>query len=183
MNERTNTRLYKNMNLSHFILERVDVSVVRARGVERHILRERTSSHIYFQKPGGANACTPWSSSETPLVCYASLARLWFSALSLNLTAWFSSRDLLPVTHLLYPSALITLLFTNHNVTACHGVTRNEPKIHVICYITFICMLFFKMSTYRHFLHVSRHLPSTPYTKQNNNKNKKTPTWTIAKII
>ena len=30
------------------------------RWVERHILRERTSSsHIFFQKPGGANACTP----------------------------------------------------------------------------------------------------------------------------
>ena len=35
-------------------------------------------------------------------------ARLWFSALSLNLTAWFSSRDLLPVTHLLYPTALMS---------------------------------------------------------------------------
>ena len=30
------------------------------------------------------------------------------------------------------------VLFTNQNVTACqaHGVTRNEPKIHGICYIT-----------------------------------------------
>ena len=44
-----------------------------------------------------------------------------FSALYLNLTAWFSSRDLLPVTHLLYPSALITPLFTNQNVTACQS--------------------------------------------------------------
>ena len=49
-----------------------------------------------------------------------------------------------------------------------HGVTRNEPKIHVICYITYLSMLFFKMSAYRHFLPVSLHLPSTPYTKQKN---------------
>ena len=33
-----------------------------------------------------------------------------------------------------------TVLFTKQNVTACqvHGVTRNEPKIHAICYITYI---------------------------------------------
>ena len=28
-------------------------------GLERHILRERTSSHIFFQEPVGANACIP----------------------------------------------------------------------------------------------------------------------------
>ena len=74
------------------------------------------------------------------LIGCVSLARLRFSALCLNLTAWFSSRGLLPVTHLLYPSALIALLFTNQNVTAWQStrVTRKEPKIHVICYITFV---------------------------------------------
>ena len=32
------------------------------------------------------------------------------------------------------------VLFTNQNVTACqaHGVTRNEPKIHGICYIAHV---------------------------------------------
>ena len=38
------------------------------------------------------------------------------------------------------------VLFTNQNVTACqaHGVTRNEPKFHGLCYITeaFKCHLF-----------------------------------------
>ena len=31
-----------------------------------------------------------------------------------------------------------SVLFTNHNLTACQstGITRNEPKIHGICYIT-----------------------------------------------
>ena len=55
MNE--GTHLIK-IYLSHFILERVDVSVVCERWVERHILREyRTSSYFFFQEPGGANAC------------------------------------------------------------------------------------------------------------------------------
>ena len=56
MNERTH--FFIKIYLSHFILERVDVSVVSERWVERKILRERTSSHIFFQEPGGANACT-----------------------------------------------------------------------------------------------------------------------------
>ena len=47
------------MYVSDFILERVNVSVVRERWVERHILRVRTSSsHIFFEEPGGANAFT-----------------------------------------------------------------------------------------------------------------------------
>ena len=71
-NEWTNTLLYKNIYLSHLILERVDVSVVCERWVERHILRERTSSsHIFFQEPWGANACTPWQACQR---------RLWSAA-------------------------------------------------------------------------------------------------------
>ena len=81
------------------------------------------------------------SSSETPLIGCVSHARLWFSALCLNLTAWFSSRGLLPVTHLLYSTVLIVLsypclLITAWQLVKAHGVTRNEPKIHAICYIT-----------------------------------------------
>ena len=52
MNERTH--FFIKIYLSHFILERVDVSVVCERWVERHILRERTSSsHIFFREPVG----------------------------------------------------------------------------------------------------------------------------------
>ena len=138
MNERTH--FFIKIYLSHFIIERVDVSVVCEKWVERHILRERiSSSHIFFQEPGGANACIPLaSSSETALIDCVSLARLRFSALRLNLTAWFSSRGFLPVTHQLYPSALIVLsclLITMWQLVIAHGVTRNKPKIHVICYI------------------------------------------------
>ena len=70
------------------------------------------------------------SSSETPLICCESHIRLRFSALCLNLTARFSSCDLLPVTHLLYPSAL----FTNHNVTACQSTRGHQERTeNVIC--------------------------------------------------
>ena len=53
MNKRTH--FFIKIYLSHFILERVDVSVVCERWVERHIFKERTSSHIFFREPGGAN--------------------------------------------------------------------------------------------------------------------------------
>ena len=64
---------------------------------------------------------------------------LWFSALCPNLTAWFSLRVLLPVTHLLYLSALIMLpclLVTMWQHVIAHRVTLNELKIHGIFYIT-----------------------------------------------
>ena len=57
MNERTH--LFTKIYLSHFILERDDVSVVCDRWVERHMLRERpSSSYIFFQEPRVANAYT-----------------------------------------------------------------------------------------------------------------------------
>ena len=46
------------------------------------------------------------SSSETPLIGCVSQVRLRFSAPRLKQTAWFSSRDPLPVTHLFDLSAL-----------------------------------------------------------------------------
>ena len=64
MNERTH--FFIKIYLSRFILERVDVSVVRERWVERHILRERTSSHIFFQEPRGANVCTLLQARQRP---------------------------------------------------------------------------------------------------------------------
>ena len=62
------------------------------------------------------------------LIRDVSLARVRFSALCLNLTTWFSSRGLLPVTYLLYPSALIALLFTNENVTACQNTRSHKER-------------------------------------------------------
>ena len=79
------------------------------------------------------------SSSETHLIGCVTHARLRFSALCPNLTAWFSSHGLLPVTHLLYPSALTWchILVYSWQLVKANRVSRNEPKIHVICYITY----------------------------------------------
>ena len=99
------THFFIKIYLSHFILERVDVSVVCEKWVERHVLRERTSSHIFFQKSEGVYACTPLQSRQRRLSS-AACPSLDCDSLPLsNLTAWFSSRGLLPVTHLLYPTA------------------------------------------------------------------------------
>ena len=103
--------------------------------MERHILREKISSfHIFFRKLGGANACTPLKTHQRRL-CSAACPSLDCP----NLTAWFSSRGLLPVTHLFDLSALIVLsclLITTWQLVKAHGVIRNEPQIHGICYIT-----------------------------------------------
>ena len=142
MNERTH--FFIKIYLSHFIFERVDVSVVCERWVERHILRERTSSsHIYFREPGDANPGNHLqavsSDDLTPLTGCLSRDQLRFSVLCLYLTAWFLSGGLLPVTHLFDLSALIVLsclLITTWQLVKAHGVTWNKPKIQCICYIT-----------------------------------------------
>ena len=74
--------------------------------------------HTFFQEPGGANACTSLQARQRRLDrLRVPRSTAILSTLRPNVIAWFSSRDLLPVTHLLYPSAL----FTNHNVTACQS--------------------------------------------------------------
>ena len=76
------------------------------------------------------------SLSETPLIGCVSLARLRFSALCLVLTAWFPPRGLLLVTHLSALIVMSCLLIKMWHLAKAPGVTRNKPKIHVICYIT-----------------------------------------------
>ena len=134
MNERTH--FFIKIYLSLFILERVDVSVVCERWVERHILRERTSSsHIFFQEPGGANACTLLQARQKQpdrLLVPRSAAILCTLSKSARVV-------LITVTHLFDLSALIVLsilLITSWQLVKAHRVTRNEPKIHCICYIT-----------------------------------------------
>ena len=120
MNERT--QFFIKIYLSLFILERVDVSVVCERWVERHILRERnSSSYMFFREPGVLTLAPPCKLVRDDLIGCVSDTRLRFSALCLKLTVWFLSRDLLPVTLLLYPRAPITLLFSKQNMTACQS--------------------------------------------------------------
>ena len=141
MNERTH--FFIKIYLSHFILERVDVSVVCERWVERHILRERTSSHIFFKGTGGANAYIP-SQAHQRRLCSAASPSLNYDSLPLSkservvLITWSPSgytpvRPECPDT----PSSSC-LLIKMWQLTKAHGVTRNEPKIHGICYLTFL---------------------------------------------
>ena len=64
----------------------------------------------------------------------------WFSDLCLNLTVWFSYQVVSFRLHTRWnwlPDLLSSpcLLITTWQLVKAHGVTRNEPKIHVICYI------------------------------------------------
>ena len=106
----------------------------------RDISRQRTSSHIFFREPGITNLCTRLQ-AEAPLIGCMSLARLPILRLCLNLTAWFSSRGLLPVTHLWYLSALIPLLFTNENVTACQSTRGHQERTENPCQMLYNTLL------------------------------------------
>ena len=128
MNER-NTLLYKNLSLSHFILERGTKFVVSLRDIyaDRGLL---LSSYIL----PGARGCQRLHPLASPIVRDNTNAsdrlRIPGSTLDsdwtdcLNLAAWFSYHV---VSFQLYacssglPRRTACLLFTNHNVTACQS--------------------------------------------------------------
>ena len=93
MNKRTH--IFIKIYLSHFILERVGVSAV-VRDGWRDIYSKRG---LLFPISSSRNQGLP-----TP--ARLRVPRSTVLCLCLNLTAWFSSRGLLPVTHLFYPSVL-----------------------------------------------------------------------------
>ena len=109
-NERTNTLLYKK-KISHTLFSKGLTFLWCVRDGWRDIYsKRRLLLPIYSSGGHGCQRLPPASSSsETPLIGCVSLARLRFSALCLNLTAWFSSRGLLTVTHLFDLSARIVL--------------------------------------------------------------------------
>ena len=138
------TLLYKNLSLVLFSKGAHSLLLVWDIDGETYTQREDFFlPHILFLWPVGANPCTPLQAvsperPETPLIGCVSLARLSILC-TLNLISWLS-RGLRPLTHLLdlptppllSPSSLIP----KWQLVKAHGVTRNEPKIHVICYIT-----------------------------------------------
>ena len=135
MNER-NTSLQK--YLSFYSLK--GPQLVVSWEVDGEIYLQRGDFFSYLLP--GASGCQRLhylaSSSEMSLVGCVSLVRL-FLCLCPNLTAWFSSRCLRPVTHLFNLSSLIVLsclLITTWPLVKVRRVTWNEPKIHGICYIT-----------------------------------------------
>ena len=103
--------------------------MVCERWVERHILRERTSSSISSSRSQAVPTLAPPCKLVRDVSDRLRVPRSRvFSALCLNLTTWFLSRGLLPVTHLWYPSALIALLFTYHNVTAFQSTQSHHKR-------------------------------------------------------
>ena len=109
--------------------------------MEPRILRERTSSHIFFQEPGGANACTPLQARQrwpdrlgvprsTAILCTQSKT----DRMVLITCSPSGYTPVVPESPdvLSYPCLLITAW----QLVKAHGVTRNKPKIHVLCYIT-----------------------------------------------
>ena len=122
-------------NISHFILERA-YCCCQLRDRWRDICSER-GLLLPISSSGGQWVPTlapPCKLVRDDLIGRVSHARLRFSALVL--IPW-SPSGYTPVVPdcpdvLLYPC----LLITTWRLVKAHGVTRNEPKIHVICYIT-----------------------------------------------
>ena len=138
MNERTHS--FIKIHLSLFILERVEVSVVCERWVERQYTQREDFFFPYLLlEPGGANACTPLQARLRRFFSAACpFAWLRFSALCPNLVliSWSPSgyTSVWPEC----PDALSSscLQIKMWQLTKAHGVTRDELKIHVIGYIT-----------------------------------------------
>ena len=139
-NERTH--FFIKIYLSHFILERLDVSVVCERWVERHILKEEDVFFPYLL-PGakGANACTPCKlvrdASDRLRVPRSTVILCTLSVCDCRVLITWSPSGYTPVRRK-WPDApsSSSLLIKMWQLTKALGVTRNEPKIHVICYIT-----------------------------------------------
>ena len=108
---------------------------------EKYTQREDFFFPYLFREPGGANACTPLQAHQR---------RLWSaSSPTLDSDSQNSKSDCMVITwsHSGYTpvgpdchDALSSscLLITTWQPVKAHGVTRNEPKIHVICYITVV---------------------------------------------
>ena len=97
---------------------------------------------FFFQEPGGANACTPLASRDTSdrLRVHRSTAILCSLSKTDRVVLITSSPSGYTPLRPECPDAPLSscLLIKMWQRTKAHGVTRNEPKIHVICYIT-IC--------------------------------------------
>ena len=139
-----NTFLYKNISLI-FFSKRAD-SLLLVWEIDGETYTQRRDfflSHIFFREPGGANVCNPLVSHVIREVRDAS-DQLRVPGLTpnslfcLNMTTWLS-RGLLPVGPVCSDALSSPCLqITTWQLDKAHGITRNELKIHVICYITHI---------------------------------------------
>ena len=123
MNEPTNTFLYKNISLTLYSRKGWCFCGVWEMGGETYTQRGLLLPISSSRSQGVPTLAPLASSSEMPLIDCVSLAQLWFSALCPNLTTWFSSRGLLPVTHLFDLSDL-----TCRNLPVYYSKCDSLPK-------------------------------------------------------
>ena len=134
--------------LSLFIRESVNVSVLCERWVERHILRERASSHIFFREPWECQRLDPLSSWDTSDRLHVSHSTVILCTLSKSdrvvLITW-SPCGYTPVVPDC-PDRAVIFSITNQNVTACQSTRghyeRTENPFHML-YNTDITMSIF----------------------------------------
>ena len=141
--EQRGTCIYKNISLILFSKEAHSLLFVWE--IDRETYTQR--GPFFFREPRSADSSTRLQAvssemSETPLIGRLSLARL-----SILCTLSKSDRVVITWSPSGYtpigpdrPGALpsLCLLITTWQLDKALGVTRNEPKIHVICYITYI---------------------------------------------
>ena len=129
------------MYLCHFILERGTQFVVSLKDRWRDIYSQRGLFLAPYLLPGSRGATLQAVSSETtltPLIGCVSLARLSILT-GLTVSIWLRGSHITwSPSHYTsarpaYPDALPSpcLLITTWQLDKAHGVTRNEPKIHV----------------------------------------------------
>ena len=124
------TLLYKNISLSFYSWKGNTVCCKFEREMERHILREGTSScPLSFSGPGGANACR--NASDRLRVPRSRFRLDW-----LNLTVWSSYHLVSFQLHTCstgLPWRTAIHLFTNHNVTACQSTRDHQERTQNLC--------------------------------------------------
>ena len=144
-NNRTDTNetlLHKNISLTLFSRKGWCFCCVWKMGGETYLLRERTSSsHIFFQEPGVPTLASPcklvWDASDRLRVPRSTVILCTLSKSDRVVLITWSPSGYTPVRPECpdAPSSSC-LLIKIWQLTKAHVVTRNEPKIHVICYIT-----------------------------------------------
>ena len=144
--ETNKTLLYKNISLTLFLKGAHCLLLVWEIDGDKYFLRgELFLSHTFFRELSPLAPYRQWwpDASGRLRVPRSTLCSLH----CLNLTAWLS-RGLLPVTHPLNPTGQTRclppcLLITTWQPVKAHGVTRNEPKIYVICCITMFLKIYY----------------------------------------
>ena len=154
MNER-NTLLYENISLSFYSRKGHTLSCNFKRLMKRHILREGTSSYPISSSwsqgvPTLAPPCKPFHQRRLNAFDRLRVLGLILDSDCLKISlcgshiTWFPS-GYTPAQPA-YPESPC-LLITTWQLVKAHGVTRNEPKIHVNShYITITILEIFSLS-------------------------------------